>query len=107
LAVNELHDQEMAHLSLIRIVGHHDVWMSKTGDRLDLALETLHKESFLARLLESTLRATMRFMRRWRALKTVPIPPAPRPVEHVVIADPQLRMPVLVQGFCLIGRQSS
>ena len=40
-AVDELHDQEMARLGLVGVVGHDDVRVAQAGDRLHLALEPL------------------------------------------------------------------
>ena len=107
LAVDELHDEKMPHLGLVGIVGHDDIRMSKTGDRLHFPLEPLHKGCVVGQARDSTLRATMRFMRRWRALEDRPHAARAQAVEHIVISDAQLGVPVFVHGFTLVRCQSS
>jgi hypothetical protein len=107
LALDVLHGEEVTHLGLIRIVGHHDVRMSKTGDGLHLALEALHERLVFGEAARKHLEGHDPFHAAVAGLEDRAHAPRAQPIEDVVIADPQLRRAAFGGRFGLVGGQYS
>src|ERR1043166_207520 len=90
LAGDVLHHQEAAGVTHIGVKCHHDVRMAELRDRLDLALEPLHKHLVFGKIAGEDLERHDALHPPMTCLENRAHAPSAEPVEHLVIAHHQL-----------------
>ena len=104
-AIDELHDKEMPHLGLVRVVGHDDVGMAQTRDRLDFALKPLHELLGLADASRQYLDGHHTLHAPMAGLVHRSHGAGAQAVQHLIVADKEFLEPPFAHGVGLKASQ--